>query len=66
MSPPAEPDTPEAVALVTAALARTAYVEDVPMLKGVSAARAVPGKKPANSATEKPTTENILNFEIFP
>jgi hypothetical protein len=35
------------------------------MLKGVSAALAAPGKKPAKSVEEKLITANILNFEIF-
>lgn len=65
MFPPADPETVEAVALVTPALANTPYVEAVPMLKGVSAALAVPGKKPANKAAVKPITAKILNLENF-
>ena len=60
--PPAVPEIPEAVALVIPALARTAYEEAVPIFKGVSAALAEPGKKPANRATVKPITANILNL----
>jgi hypothetical protein len=63
MSPPAEPETPEAVALVTAALARTAYVEDVPKFKGASAALAVLGKKPTNSTAERLVTAKNLSVE---
>ena len=63
MFPPAEPETPEAVALVTPALANTAYVEAVPMLNGVSAALAVPGKMLINRATVKLVTAKILSVE---
>jgi hypothetical protein len=66
ISVPAVPVIPDAVALVTAELARTPYVDAVPMLRGASAACAALGKKVTAKATAKVLTVNVASKgEVF-
>jgi hypothetical protein len=70
ISEPAVPVIPEAVALVTAELARTPYVDAVPILRGASAACAALGKKVTAKATAKALTVKVASkgetfFEIL-
>ena len=70
ISEPAVPVIPEAVALVTAELARTPYVDAVPILRGASAACAALGKKVTAKATAKVLTVKVASkgetfFEIL-
>ena len=64
MSEPAVPVTPLIVALVTAALARTPYVEAVPIESADSAAVADLGKNPIVKATTVLTTAIVFSAEL--
>ena len=70
ISEPAEPEIPEVVALVTAALARTPYEDAEPMLKGASTACAALEKKVTADVTTSTLTESIASkgedfFDFF-